>query len=57
MNNFSTNYEKILGILQQVEQKKNFLNQIRIPKLSDIELITIKYYGRIRNVNYSENFR
>jgi hypothetical protein len=41
MNNFSANYEKVLGILQQVEQQKNFLNQIRIPKLSDIELISL----------------
>ena len=41
MNSFSANYEKILGILQQVEQKKIFLSQIRIPKLSDIELIAI----------------
>jgi len=41
MNNFSANYEKILDVLQQIEQKKNFLNQIRIPKLSDIELIAM----------------
>jgi len=41
MNNFSANYRKILNIIQQIEQKKNFLNQIRIPKLSDIELIAI----------------
>ena len=41
MNNFSANYEKILYILQHVEQKKNFLSQIRIPKLSDIELISL----------------
>ena len=42
MNNFIANYEKILGILQQVEQKKIFLNQIRIPKLSDIKLLSAK---------------
>jgi hypothetical protein len=41
MNNFSANYGKILDILKQVEGKKNFLNQIRIPKLSDIELIAM----------------
>ena len=44
MNNFranSANYEKNLDILQQVEQKKNFLSQIRLPKLSDIELTAI----------------
>lgn len=41
MNNFTRNYRKILKILQQVEPKMNFLNQIRKPKLSDIELIAI----------------
>lgn len=41
MNNFTASYRKILDILEQTEQKKNFLNQIRIPKLSDIELIAI----------------
>jgi len=41
MNNFSANYRKILETLKQVEDKMNFLNQIRKPKLSDIELIAI----------------
>ena len=41
MNNFTRNYRKILKTLQQVEHKMNFLNQIRQPKLSDIELIAI----------------
>ena len=41
MNNFTTNYAKILETLQQVEHKMNFLNQKRRPKLSDIELIAI----------------
>lgn len=41
MNNFTRNYEKILETLQIVEPKMNFLNQIRKPKLSDIELIAI----------------
>ena len=41
MNNFSANYVKILDILKQVEEKRNFLNQIRISKLSDIELIAM----------------
>lgn len=41
MNNFTRNYEKILATLQSVEDNMNFLNQIRIPKLSDIELIAI----------------
>jgi hypothetical protein len=41
MNNFIASYEKILDILKQVETKNNFLSQIRIPKLSDIELIAM----------------
>lgn len=41
MNNFLRNYRKILETLQLVESKMNFLNQIRKPKLSDIELIAI----------------
>lgn len=41
MNNFTGNYEKILETLQSIESKINFRNQIRKPKLSDIELITI----------------
>lgn len=41
MNNFTRNYEKILETLQLVESKMNLLNQIRKPKLSDIELIAL----------------
>lgn len=41
MNNFTRNYEKILETLQSIETQMNFLNQIRKPKLSDIELISI----------------
>ena len=41
MNNFITKYEKILEILKQFETKSNFLNQIRRPRLSDIELIAV----------------
>ena len=41
MNNFLAKYEKILEILKQFETKSNFLNQIRRPRLSDIELIAL----------------
>ncbi len=41
MSNFSANYEKILETIQQVEQKMNFLHQIRKPRLADIELVAI----------------
>ena len=39
MNNFHINYGKILEILQVLETIMKFRNQIRKPKLSDIELI------------------
>ena len=41
MSNLEKNYAKILDTLHQVEPQKNFLNQIRTPKLSDIELIAL----------------
>jgi hypothetical protein len=49
MNSFSANYRKILETLRIMESKKNFLDQIRKPKLSDLELIgidlTAEYMG------------
>lgn len=41
MNNFSASYGKILEVLQKFTEKMNLLNQIRTPKLSDVELIAI----------------
>ena len=41
MNNFNASYEKILTYIKSLTEKDNFLNQIRKPKLSDIELIAI----------------
>lgn len=41
MNNLKQSYEVILTVLRKVEQKDNFLSQIRTPKLSDIELIAL----------------
>ena len=41
INNLEMNYAKILEALHEVESQKNFLNQIRSPKLSDIELIAL----------------
>ena len=41
MNNLKQSYEVILTVLRKVEQKDNFLSQIRAPKLSDIELIAL----------------
>jgi hypothetical protein len=41
MNNFQASYEKILEVLRSVQKDENFLQQIRRPKLSDIELIAM----------------
>jgi hypothetical protein len=41
MNNFSASYEKILEVLTCISSKTNFRNQIRIPRLSDLELIAL----------------
>lgn len=41
MNNLKQSYEVILTVLKKIELKVNFLNQIRTPKLSDIELISL----------------
>ncbi|CAM1333307.1 IS982 family transposase [Tenacibaculum aestuariivivum] len=41
MHNFQANYDKILQVLNSIESKNSFLVQIRKPKLSDKELISI----------------
>ncbi len=41
MHNFSANFGKILEVLNIIEKKSNFLNQIRQPKLTDKELIAV----------------
>lgn len=41
MNNFNASYEIILDYVRSITEKDNFLHQIRKPKLSDIELISI----------------
>ena len=41
MNNFTESYGQILKTLKEIEPNINFLNQIRMPKLSDIELISV----------------
>lgn len=49
MNNFEANYDKILQVLLTLSNKTSFLVQKRVPKLSDIELIsmnlTAEYMG------------
>ena len=41
MHNFQANYDKILQVLNSIEPRNSFLVQIRKPKLSDKELISI----------------
>jgi hypothetical protein len=41
MNNFSESYEKIFEVLSSFSSKTNFRNQIRTPRLSDLELIAL----------------
>jgi hypothetical protein len=41
MSNLCLSYNKILGLLHELEPQDNFLNQIRIPKLSDKQLIAL----------------
>ncbi|MCC7332876.1 MAG: IS982 family transposase [Flavobacteriales bacterium] len=41
MNNFQSNYDKILELLKTITEKENFLHQIRELKLNDIELIAM----------------
>ena len=41
MHNFKSNYEKIMEVLDKLGTKSSFLCQIRIPKLTDKELVAI----------------
>ena len=41
MHNFQANYDKILQVLNSIEPRNSFLTQIRKPKMSDKELISM----------------
>jgi len=47
-----TKYEKILDILILFELKSNFPNQIRCPRLSDIELVVLDVIVEFMSLNY-----
>jgi len=51
MHNFRSNYEKILEVLNQIEEKENFLSQIRLPKLSDKELIALNLTAEYMSID------
>jgi hypothetical protein len=41
MSSLDASYNKIFGLLHELESQDNYLNQIRIPKLSDKQLIAL----------------
>jgi hypothetical protein len=51
MNNFRSNYDKILGILKSITEKENFLTQIIEPKLKDIELIAMNLTAEYMSID------
>jgi|GEM_PF-2725910 len=51
MSNLECNYIKILSVLQQLIKQSNFLNQIRVPKLSDIEVIALVLTAEYLNID------
>lgn len=51
MNNFGSNYEKILEILKSITKKESFLTQIREPKLKDIELIAMNLTSEYMSID------
>jgi hypothetical protein len=51
MSNLSVSYNKILGLLHELEPQDNFLNQIRIPKLSDKQLIALAFAAESSGVD------
>jgi len=55
MSNLHSVYTKILGLLHEIENQNNFLNQIRLPKLSDKELIALSLAAESMEID-SEHF-
>jgi len=51
MNNFRSNYDKILEILKSITKKESFLTQIREPKLKDIELIAMNLTSEYMSID------
>lgn len=51
MNNFTTNYEKILQVLRSNIEEKNFIFQKRKPKLSDIELVALDFTAQYMSID------
>ena len=51
MHNFQANYDKILQVLNTIEPKDSFINQIRKAKLSDKELISINLTSEYMSID------
>jgi len=51
MNNFKSNYNKILEVLKSITEKEQFLKQKRKPKLKDIELIAMNLTAEYMSID------
>jgi len=51
MNNFTSNYDKILEVLKSITKKEQFLKQKRKPKLKDIELIAMNLTSEYMSID------
>lgn len=51
MSNLHRSYTKILSVLQQLIQESSFVNQIRKPKLTDIEVISLVLTAEYLNID------
>ena len=55
MSNLQRVYSKILSLLHEIEPEDNFLNQIRKPKLTDKELLSLSLAAETLGID-SEHF-
>ena len=55
MSNLQAVYNKILTLLHSIEPNDNFLNQIRLPKLTDKELLSLSLAAESLGID-SEHF-
>ena len=51
MHNFSTNYEIILDVLEQITSQSSFIKQIRAAKLSDRQLIAVNHTAEYMGID------
>jgi hypothetical protein len=51
MNNLEENYNKILEVLRKVDKKENYRKQIRIPKMSDKEIMALNFTAEYLSID------